>query len=228
MPLSDLETARYARQLVLPGFSPLAQERLRAARVHVVGAGSLAGPAMLYLAMAGVGTVLVDDSVDVAPGDGDSWIHGAGQVGQPRTLSAIAAIQDATSLSRARPFGTGSQPTATLVCTGTLSLAMDASERARREGLPHVVAMPDGDGGEVVAVPLGAPCYACGSRPGNGTPASPGVSEALGALAALELVQILLGLTVGPSGRRLGLVLGRPESRPTVRLPGCACGGGQG
>jgi len=79
----------------------------------------------------------------------------------------------------------------------------------------------------VVVVPVGGACYACGSRPGSGTPARPGVGEALGALAALELVLLLLGLTVGPSGRRLALVLGRPEARATTRLPGCACASGQ-
>jgi adenylyltransferase/sulfurtransferase len=228
VPLTETEVARYARQLVLPGFTPVTQECLRGARVHVVGAGPVAGPAMLYLALAGIGTILVDDLVDVAAGDGDSWLHTAEQVGQPRSLSAIEALKGLTSLSRARPFGTGSEPTAAIVCASAVGMAREAAERARQGGVPHVVAMADGDGGEVVAVPIGAPCYACGSRPGSGVPAHPGVAAALGALAALELLQILVGVTVGPGGRRVSLVVGRPESRATARLPACACAGGRG
>jgi len=224
--LTEAESARFARQLILPGFSPGAQECLRGAQVHVVGAGSVAGPAMLYLAMAGVGSLLVDDTVDVAPGDAEGWLHVASRTGQSRALSAIEALGAASSLSRACPFGTGSAPSATLVCAESAGVAREAAERARQAGIPHVVAGADGDGGEVVSIPVGSPCYACAARPGRGLAPQPGASAALGALAALELLQLLLGLTVGPAGRRLSLTSGRPEALPTTRLPGCTCGGG--
>jgi len=63
----DLSDPRYARQLVLRGFGPAAQERLANGRVLIVGAGGLGSPAASYLAAAGVGTIsLVDtDVVDV-------------------------------------------------------------------------------------------------------------------------------------------------------------------
>jgi adenylyltransferase and sulfurtransferase len=67
-PLSSEEYTRYARQLILPGFGPPAQLRLRASSVLIVGAGGLGCPAALYLAGCGIGTLgIVDgDTVEVS------------------------------------------------------------------------------------------------------------------------------------------------------------------
>lgn len=59
--LSPAEYARYGRQLILPDFGSDAQERLKYARVLVIGAGGLGCPAVQYLAAAGVGTYVATD-----------------------------------------------------------------------------------------------------------------------------------------------------------------------
>jgi adenylyltransferase/sulfurtransferase len=66
--LSKSEQARYSRHLVLPEIGTAGQEKLKAARVLIVGAGGLGSPAALYLAAAGVGTLgIIDgDRVDVS------------------------------------------------------------------------------------------------------------------------------------------------------------------
>lgn len=62
--LSHNELHRYVRHLSLPGFGLKAQERLKAARVLVVGAGGLGCPLLQYLAAAGIGTIgIIDDDI---------------------------------------------------------------------------------------------------------------------------------------------------------------------
>lgn len=55
---------RYARHLVLKEIGGAGQQALLAAKVAIIGAGGLGGPAGLYLAAAGVGHItLIDDDV---------------------------------------------------------------------------------------------------------------------------------------------------------------------
>ncbi|HET7753961.1 MAG TPA: ThiF family adenylyltransferase [Anaeromyxobacteraceae bacterium] len=223
MPLSDAEIARYARQLLLPGFGPVSQEFLRAARVQVVGAGAIAGPAMVYLAQAGVGTITVDDAADVALGDSAHWLYPPDREGMPRMSVAIEALRRVSSFTKPKLHATGADPTAVLVCPESYGVAREAAERARAAGLPHVVAQGDGDGGVVVTVPVGAACFSCASMAGAGLPATPGAAASLGALAALELLLVLAHAAQDPKGRRIELVRGVPQARATQKQPGCAC-----
>lgn len=66
MTLSDDQLSRYARQILLPEVGEAGQERLRAARVLVVGAGGLGVPVASYLAAAGIGTVGLADGDTIA------------------------------------------------------------------------------------------------------------------------------------------------------------------
>ena len=94
MSLSSEEVERYARQIVLRGVGGPGQNRLKAARALVVGAGGLGSPALQYLAGAGVGTLGIVDDDDVALSNlHRQVIHRTDDVGRPKTASATEAIR---------------------------------------------------------------------------------------------------------------------------------------
>jgi adenylyltransferase/sulfurtransferase len=220
--LDDLRVARYARQLLVPGLGEAAQLRLGEARVRVVGADAVAAPALLYLAQAGAGKLWIDDAETVGPQDVGAWLYGPSDVGRPRATAAAEALARVSGLVVAGPYPVGGVPTATLVAAPSAAQALHAAEEARRAGVPHVVLEPDGDGGAVVSVPPGAPCYACARSHGAGRPPLAGAA-ALGPLAATELVLMVTAPGTVP-GRRFDLVRGVATIRPTARIAGCACG----
>src|SRR6266516_8187605 len=93
--LAQAELLRYSRHLILPDVGVPGQEKLKAARVLLIGAGGLGSPAALYLAAAGVGTLgLVDfDNVDVTNLQ-RQILHGTKDIGRPKLLSAKDRLHD--------------------------------------------------------------------------------------------------------------------------------------
>jgi sulfur-carrier protein adenylyltransferase/sulfurtransferase len=58
---SPAELNRYNRHIILPQFGIEGQQKLKAAKVLVVGSGGLGSPLLLYLAAAGIGTIGIID-----------------------------------------------------------------------------------------------------------------------------------------------------------------------
>jgi sulfur-carrier protein adenylyltransferase/sulfurtransferase len=93
--LSSDEILRYSRHLILPEVALEGQQRLKASRVLLIGAGGLGSPLALYLTAAGVGTIgLVDfDVVDVTNLQ-RQIVHGSKDVGRPKLESARDRLKD--------------------------------------------------------------------------------------------------------------------------------------
>lgn len=93
MSFSSDELNRYARHIVLHEIGGPGQQKLKAARVLVVGAGGLGSPAIQYLAAAGVGTLgVVDDDVVSLSNLQRQVLHNTADLGIAKVESAEKAI----------------------------------------------------------------------------------------------------------------------------------------
>ena len=89
MSLSTEEIERYRRHLLLHEVGGPGQQKLKAARVLVVGAGGLGAPMLQYLAAAGVGCIgIVDDDRVSLSNLQRQVIHSSQTIGQLKTNSA--------------------------------------------------------------------------------------------------------------------------------------------
>jgi len=91
--MNDGQLLRYSRHILLPMVGVEGQECLLAARVLVVGLGGLGSPVAIYLAAAGVGTLVVADfdAVDLSNLQ-RQILHTSERVGMPKVDSARQAL----------------------------------------------------------------------------------------------------------------------------------------
>jgi molybdopterin-synthase adenylyltransferase len=91
--LTSEETERYARHIVLRDVGGPGQQKIKAARVLVNGAGGIGSPVLEYLAAAGVGTLgIVDDDRVALSNLQRQVIHGTADIGRLKVESARDAI----------------------------------------------------------------------------------------------------------------------------------------
>ncbi len=89
MTLTSQEIERYKRHLVLKDVGGQGQQKLKAARVLLIGAGGLGSPLVMYLAAAGVGTIGIMDHDTVSLSNLQRQIaHDTPHVGVPKVESA--------------------------------------------------------------------------------------------------------------------------------------------
>lgn len=224
MSFSHDELARYQRHLSLAGFGPEAQEKLKAARVLVIGAGGLGCPILLYLAAAGVGrlTVIDADRVDVSNLQRQVLFTSADE-GKPKVAAA------ADRLRALNPFIAIEPVDARLTRVNALELArahdvvVDGSDNFATRylvndacvlaGKPLVYGAIQGFEGQASVFNFkGGPTYRClfPEPPAPGT--VPNCSEAgvlgvlpglIGTIQATETIKVITGIGEPLSGRLL-------------------------
>ena len=104
---SKEELERYNRHIIIPDFGIEAQQKLKAARVLVIGSGGLGSPLLLYLAAAGVGTIgIVDfDTVDQSNLQ-RQVLFGISEVGKPKVDAAKARLESLNPFIQINTYNT--------------------------------------------------------------------------------------------------------------------------
>src|SRR6188508_2579669 len=93
--LSSDEILRYSRHLILPEVALEGQQKLKAARVLLIGAGGLGSPLALYLAAAGIGTIGIVDHDRLELSNLQRQIaHTTDRIGQLKAESAAKTLRE--------------------------------------------------------------------------------------------------------------------------------------
>ncbi len=105
MKLSKEELSRYSRHIILKDFGIEGQEKLKSARVLVIGAGGLGSPLLLYLAAAGVGTIgIVDYDVVDETNLQRQVLFTVDDVGKPKADTAAKRLAALNPLIQIVPY----------------------------------------------------------------------------------------------------------------------------
>ncbi|MGQ0537547.1 MAG: molybdopterin-synthase adenylyltransferase MoeB [Gemmatimonadaceae bacterium] len=242
------ELSRYSRHLLLPEVGREGQERLKQARVLVIGAGGLGSPVLLYLAAAGVGTLgIVDyDAVDVTNLQ-RQVLYGTGDVGIEKTRAAEGRVRDLNPGVHVERHGERLTAANALALFARYDLVVDGTDNFATRYLVNDACVISGkpnvygsifrfDGQASVFCTADGPCYRClypepppaGLVPSCAEGGVLGVLPGLiGVIQATETIKLLLGVG-DPLVGRLLLVDALGANFRTVnvkRNPNCpACG----
>lgn len=92
--MDDNQLLRYSRHILLPQIDIKGQTALLEARVLIVGLGGLGSPAAMYLAAAGIGTLVINDYDQVDLSNLQRQImHSTDVVGESKTASALKTLK---------------------------------------------------------------------------------------------------------------------------------------
>lgn len=240
MSFSEDEIERYARHLVLSEVGGPGQQRLKAARVGLIGLGGVGAPAALYLAAAGIGTLkLIDDDTVALSNLQRQIVFDTADVGRSKVAAGaetLAALNPHVGLElRAERLTAANAAALIKGCDVIIDGTDDFATRfaVNTACLACRVPLVSGALGRwtgQVGVFHGGPCYRCmvpDSPPDADTCARVGVVGALagavGAMAALEAIKLIAGAGDPLSGRLL-LYDGLAGTARTVRVaPDPAC-----
>ena len=224
MSLTASEMVRYSRHLSLREIGAAGQEKLKAARVLVIGAGGLGSPSTLYLAASGVGTIgIVDhDRVDVSNLQ-RQVLYDTESVGQSKAEAARRRLVALNPEIRIETHATELRAANVLEIFASYDVVLDGTDRFTTRYLSNdacvilrkplvSAAIHRFEGQAMTYVPDRGPCYRClfPEPPTDGL--VPNCAEAgvlgvlpglMGSIQATEAIKLIVGAGELLTGRLL-------------------------
>lgn len=245
--MNDSDFMRYSRQLMLEDIAIEGQQKLLASRVLIVGLGGLGSPAVLYLAGAGVGTLVLADDDDVHVSNLQRQIlFTSDDIARPKATAArqrLARLNPQIDIIPLRQRLSGeallaevAQVDLVLDCTDNMESRQAINAACVTRKTPLITASAVGLGGQLMVLtpPWEQGCYRC-LWPDTAEPERScrtagiigPVVGMMGTLQALEAIKLLSGMVTPRNTLRLfdartsawrSLALQRAQSCPV-------CGG---
>jgi len=222
--LTKDEILRYSRHLILPEVGMEGQQKLKAAKVLLVGAGGLGAPLGLYLAAAGVGRIgIVDFDVVDFTNLQRQVIHATPDVGKKKLDSAAAKMQAINPALRVDKFEVALSSENALDILKDYDLVVDGTDNFPTRYLVNDACVLLGkpnvygsifrfEGQATVFAYEGGPCYRClypePPPPGLVPSCAEGgvlgiLPGTIGLIQATETVKLILGIGTTLVGRLL-------------------------
>jgi molybdopterin/thiamine biosynthesis adenylyltransferase len=197
---------RYIRQIPLIGED--GQERLRQATVLIAGVGGLGSPVAMYLAVAGVGNLILVDGDVVEPSNLNRQVlHSDEDIGRLKVLSAeekiqvlnpeveMIAVEEMITSENAVRIGSDAQIIVDALDNFSGRFVLDTLSRKR--GVPLVHGAVSGFHGQATTfVPGQTACMRClygSAPPQESTPVMGVTAGVIGLIQATEVIKYLTG-----------------------------------
>lgn len=242
--LTPTELERYRRQIMLPGFGEESQKRLKSVTALVTGVGGLGGTAALYLAVAGVGRLILVRGGELRLDDMNRQILMSHDwVGKPRVFKAketLSSINPDVEVEAIYDYITPEnvdslvqQADITLDCAHNFTERDLLNAACVRWRKPMVEAAMDGmEAYLTTIVPGQTPCLSCffPEKPNwdkRGFSVLGAVSGTLACLTALEAIKLITGFGTPLLSQLMTMDLNHLEfaKRRSHRDPSCpVCG----
>ena len=245
--MNDRDFMRYSRQILLGDIAIEGQQKLLASRVLIVGLGGLGSPAALYLAGAGIGTLVLADDDEVHLSNLQRQIlFTTDDIARPKSLvtkQRLARLNPDIELLALQQRLTGDalrhaveRADVVLDCTDNMATRQEINAACVALDTPLITASAVGFGGQLMVLtpPWEQGCYRC-LWPDDEEPerncrtagiVGP-VVGVMGTLQALEAIKLLSGMDI-PGGelRLFDAKTSQWRSLALHRASGCpVCGG---